>query len=1062
MISRPFIHRPRLAAVVALAITIAGLIALQKIPVAQYPQITPPEVRVQAFYPGASAEVVAETVAAPIEKAVNGVEDMLYMTSTSSNSGRYELAVTFAVGSDPDIDQVNLQNRLQLAESKLPREVVAQGLQVRRRSSDIMAAISFYSPDGSRDMLFLSNYVSEHVKDGLVRLAGVSDVFIFGEQEYAMRVWLDPDRMAALGIGVDEVLAAIRAQNVQAAVGSLGREPAGPDQQLQLALRARGRLADPAEFGRIVVRTSAAGGVVRLADIGRVELGARSYGHQSTLNGRPAATIAVYRSTNANALATMAAVRAELERLRARMPAGVDYRIILDTTRYVSAAVREIVFTLALTALLVVAVVFVFLQDWRATLVPAVAIPVSLVGTFAVLLGLGYSANTISLFALIMAIGLVVDDAIVVVENVFRVMAEEGLPPREATVRAMQQVTGPVVATTLVLLAVFVPVGFMPGITGELYRQFAVTICTAVLLSSVCALSLSPAMCVTVLRSRSGPFGRGPFGRGPFGWFNRGLDLARRGYVRGTGFLVRRLAVAVLLLAAVLAAAWYLFDKSPRAFLPNEDQGYFFINVQLPAGASLGRTQEVMARITREVQQIAGVRDVIGVAGFSLLAGEGSNMGLGVAILDPWDLRQRPDLGIRAILGQTQARLAGIVEANAFAFAPPPILGVGTSGGFTFQLQAREGQSLQELFGAALGLMVAANQDPRLARVFTTFTVDTPQVTLDIDRTRAEAMGVDLARLFGVLQAQLGGLYVNDFTLRGQTYQVKIQADARFRDALADIGRLHVKGRNGAMIPLAGLVTPRLTVGPQQVKRYNQFPAAEFQGAAAPGFSSGQAMSAMEEVAARVLPPGFAFEWSAMSYQERKAAGKVAGIFGLALVFAYLFLVGQYESWNLPLAIIASIPVATLGGLGGLWLARMPLSLYAQIGLVLLVGLAAKNAILMVEFAAARRAAGLPSAEAAVAGASVRFRPVLMTAFTFILGVLPLVVATGAGAASRRAIGTTVFGGMLAATVFGIFLVPPLYHLFQSVRERFGRQERPVAAPPANGNGHAAGNAGDE
>ncbi len=1028
MISRLFIERPRLAAVIAIAITIAGLIAMTKIPVAQYPPITPPTIQVTAIYPGASAEVLANTVAAPMEKEVNGVDDMLYMESSCSNAGIYTLTVTFAVGSDPDIDQVNLQNRVQLATPKLPPEVVAQGITVRKRSSSIMAVIAFYSPGNSHDMLFLSNYVSNEVKDALVRLPGVSDAFIFGEKEYSVRIWLDPDRLAALGIDPSEVIGAIRSQNIQAAVGSIGREPTRADQQVQYILRAKGRLTDIEEFKNIIVRTGENGATVRLRDIARVELGARSYSHTDTLNGKQAAVMAVYRATGANAIDTMQAVRAELARIGTQMPQDVEYKIILDTTEYVQAAIEEIVFTLALTALLVVLVVFVFLQDWRATLVPAVTIPVSLVGTFAVLLALGYSANTISLFALIMAIGLVVDDAIVVVENVFRVMTDENLAPKEAAIRAMSQVTGPIIATTLVLLAVFVPVGFMPGITGQLYRQFAVTICTAVLISSVCALSLSPAMCATVLRTTR------PHNRGPFGWFNRFLEIARRGYVAGSRFLIRRLLVALVLYGGVLGCGWFLFSHSPSSFLPQEDQGYFFLNVQLPEGASLARTNRVLKRITSDIAAIPGVRDVIGVAGFSLLSGDADNVGLGVAILDPWEERRRPDLGLEAIIGQTMGKLMAIPEATSFAFAPPPIMGLGMAGGFDFRLLDKKGASPQELFGVAMSLMIAANQDPALMRVFTTYTANTPQILLDIDRVRAEHLGVPLDRIFAVLQTQLGSAYVNDFNRRGHTYQVKIQAQASARDDLADILRLHVKNDAGRMVPLTSLVRLRTMIGPQQIKRYNQFVSADFTGMPAPGYSSGQAMAAMERLAKKILPPGFGFEWSAMSYQERKAGGQVAGLFALALVFAYLFLVGQYESWSLPLAIIASIPVATLGALAGLWAVHMPLSLYAQIGLVLLVGLAAKNAILIVEFAEERRRSGLSTAEAAVEGGKIRFRPVLMTSFTFILGVVPLVIATGAGAGSRRAIGTTVFSGMLVATLFGIFLIPALYYAFQRMR----------------------------
>lgn len=1030
MFSRIFIERPRLAAVVSIAITIAGLIALFNIPVAQYPKITPPTVRVTAVYPGANAKVLADTVAAPIEKEVNGVEDMLYMESSCSNAGFYQLSVTFAVGSDPDIDQVNLQNRVQLATSKLPREVVDQGIDVRRRSSDIMAAVSFYSPKKTRNMLFLSNYVSSNIKDALVRLRGVSDVFIFGEKEYSIRIWMNPDRLTALGLSAQDVINAVRSQNIQAAVGSVGREPTGAGQQLQFTLQAKGRLTDVREFEDIVVRTNGQGGVVRVRDIARVELAARSYSHQSTLNGTPAATIAVYRSTGANALDTMKAVRAELKRLAQRMPEDLAYDIILDTTKYVSAAIKEIKTTLGLTAFLVILVVFVFLQDWRATLIPAVTIPVSLIGTFAVLLALGYSANTISLFALIMAIGLVVDDAIVVVENVYRVMHDEGLAPKEATIRAMGQVTGPVIATTLVLLAVFVPVGFMPGITGQLYRQFAVTICTSVLISSVCALTLSPALCATILR------GHRPHLRGPFAWFNRVLDASRRGYVAGAAWLIRHLVVAMALLVCIFGAAWFVFSHSPTSFLPPEDQGYFFMNVQLPEAASLQRTTDVMLDITKDIGSIAGVKNVIGVSGFSLLAGNADNVGFAIAILKPWDERKRRELSLESIVGQSQAKLAALTEANSFAFAPPPIMGIGTSGGFDFRLQALEGQGPQELFGVALSLMMAANQDPTLMRVFTTYTANTPQVFVNVDRTRAEILKVPVARIFATLQAQLGAAYVNDFNLGGRTYQVQVQAEAPYRDAVSDIGRLYVKSDTGRMVPMNSLVTVSTVLGPQLIKRYNQFPSAQFNGNAAPGFSSGQAMAAMERLAAKVLPPGYSYDWSSMSFQERLAGGQVVWLFALALVFSYLFLTGQYESWNIPMSIILSLPVATLGALVGLWLVGMSLSIYAQIGLVLLVGLAAKNAILIVEFSKQRRQEGLPVAQAAAEGARIRFRPVLMTAFTFILGVAPMVIATGAGAGSRRAIGTTVFSGMLAATGCGIFLVPPLYYAFQSFREK--------------------------
>ena len=1030
MLSRIFINRPRLAAVISIVITIDGLIALFNIPVAQYPRITPPEIRVTASYPGASAQVLADTVAAPIEKEVNGVEDMLYMSSSCSDSGTYTLSVTFEVGTNPAIDQVNLQNRVQLATAKLPKEVVDQGISVRMRSSDIMAAISFYSPQKSRNMLFLSNYVSSNVKDVLVRLSGVSDVYIFGEKEFSLRIWLYPNRLTALGLTSDDVKGAILQQNIQAAVGSVGQEPVEDGQQIQFSIKSKGRLNTVEEFDNIIIRSNFQGGMVRIKDIGRVELAAKSYRTKSALNGNPAATIAVYRSTSANALDTMEAVKTELERLKKQMPYDIEYQVILDTTKYVSAAIDEILWTLGLTSLLVILVVFVFLQDWRATLIPAITIPVSLIGTFAVLLALGYSANTISLFALIMVIGLVVDDAIVVVENVHRVMQDEKLSPKEATIRAMSQVTGPIIATTLVLFAVFVPVAFMPGITGQLYKQFAVTICTAVLISAICALSLSPALCVTVLRPPQ------PHTRGPFGWFNYFLDLCRMVYVTGSGWMIRRLVVPLVLLSAIFFGAGYMFFHSPMSFLPNEDQGYFFMNIQLPENASLSRTYKVLNKITEDMRAIDGVKNVIGVAGFSLLNGDAENVGFAIAILKPWDERKLAHQQLGAIVGQAQEKLMALSEANAFAFAPPPILGMGSSGGFDFRLQALEGQSTQELFGVAMSVMIAANQDPTLKRVFTTYTANTPQIFVDVDRTRAQYLKVPVSQIFSTLQTHLGSSYVNDFTLQGHSYQVKIQDEALFRNEISDITKLYVRSDDGKMVPLKSLVTLKTILGPQIVKRYNQFASADFNGSAAPGFSSGQAMDAMEQLAAKILPPGFGYDWSTMSYQERKAGGQVIGLLGLALIFSYLFMVGQYESWNIPIAIILSIPVASLGALLGLWIVSMPMSIYAQIGMVLLVGLAAKNAILIVEFSRERRQDGLSIAESAVDGAKIRFRPVIMTAFTFILGIFPMVIATGAGAGSRQAIGVTVFSGMLFSTLMGIFFIPALYYFFQVASEK--------------------------
>ena len=1033
MFSGFFIARPKFAFVISIVIVLAGLIAIRSIPVAEFPEIAPPQVQVTASYPGADAQVVQEAVAAPVEAEVNGVDGMLYMSSTSSNGGGYALTITFAVGTDPDLAAVNVQNRVAIAQSRLPQDVVRQGIITRKQSSNMLMVVNLTSPQGTRDGLFLSNYASIHLQDPLARLDGVGNVAQFGALDYGMRVWLDPNRLAALKLTATDVAGAIRAQNVQATAGELGAPPFGGGAssdgapQFQYAVRARGRLASVEEFGNVIVRANADGSFVRLRDVAKVELGSQVYNAVSKLNNRPAAMVAVYQSPGANALTVADAVHARLATLSQRFPPDVEYKVLYDTTAAVRASVREVVQTLFITFVLVVAVTFLFLADWRSTLIPTLAIPVSLIGAYAALYALGFSANMITLFATILAIGVVVDDSIVVVENVQRIMAETGQEARAATRQAMGEVTGPVVATTLVLLAVFVPVSFMPGITGALYKQFSVTICVAVVLSSVNALTLSPALCALLLKPPAA-------GARP-GLFARMVGKVRDGYAGLVGRMIRRSGISMLLFAAFAGGAVFLFRAAPTGFLPLEDKGAFFVNVQLPAGASLARTEAAVERASAMVREVEGVTDVISVAGFSLLGGAASNSALIIPILAHWDERTAPGLRWYVILGEINRRLATLLEAEAFAFPPPPITGVGTSGGIEAQLQDFAGRSPQDLAAALRALVFNANQDPALAGVFSTYAANVPQLFLHIDRDKAEALGVPVAEIFSVLQASLGSSYVNDFNLFGKVYRVIIQAEARYRNTVEDIGRLHVRNAAGDMIPLRALVADVETIlGPLSISRYNQVQAAALSGSNREGFSTGEAIRALEAVAGRVLPEGYAIEWTGTSRQELEAGGLVVVVFALALVFAYLFLVAQYESWSTPVAVILSVVIAVFGALVPLVvLPFLDNNLYAQIGMVMLIGLASKNAILIVEFAKVRRDAGLPAAEAAVSAARLRFRAVMMTALSFILGVLPLVFASGAGAASRTSIGFVVLSGMVAATVIGVVFVPVLYWVVERV-----------------------------
>ena len=1021
MFSRFFIERPIFAAVLSIFIVLAGLAAMRVLPIAQYPEIAPPVVTVRAVYPGASARVIEQTVAAPLENQINGVERMIYMSSTSTSQGVVQIQITFAIGTDAEAAAVNVNNRVNEALPRLPLEVRRQGVTVEKGSSAFLQVLAFYSPEGRYDDVFTSNYVTLNVLDRLKRVPGTTNVQIFGAKDYAMRIWLEPDRMAQHHVTADDLIRAVNEQNAQFAAGKVGQPPAPRGQQLVYTITTRGRLADAAQFGDIIVRANPDGSALRLRDVARVELASQDYDFIGRINGKPATLVGVFLQPGANALDVAAAVRRTVAQAAERFPAGLTYAIPYDTTRFVRVSIEEVVETLLIAMALVFGVVYLFLQSWRATLIPFAAVPVSLIGTFAGLLLLGYSINTLTLFGMVLAIGIVVDDAIVVLENVERIMHEQRLAPRDAAIQAMKEVTSPIVAIVLVLCAVFVPIAFLGGLTGELYRQFAVTISMAVVISGFVALTLTPALCVIVLK----PAARKD--KGFFGAFNRLFGRVTDRYESGVAWMIRRGGIGLLLFSGMVALAVLLWRVTPGSLVPDEDQGYYIAAVVLPDGATLQRTDAVVGEVLHAIRSNPNNKDVVAFTGFDFLGGGFRNNAATLFVIQkPWSERR---VATPQLLADFYMKTAPIKEGLALAFGPPPIFGLGTAGGFEFYIQNR-GNGGPPALAHALGLfLAAANKDPMLGGVQTLWRPSVPQLAVDVDRDKAEALGVPLDQLYGTLAATLGTYYVNDFNKFGRTWQVLMSAAPGYRNRPDDVGKGWVRSAKGDMIPLASLVRVRYSSGPDSLDRFNDLPAVKILGQGAPGASSGQAIARVEQIANRVLPPDFSYDWGGASYQEKESAGTSGLALGLAAVMVFLILAALYEKWTLPLSVLLALPFGTFGALCAVWLRGLTNDVYFQIGLVTLLGLAAKNAILIVEYAVMKHRDGMSASAAALEAARLRFRPILMTSLAFILGVVPLAVSTGAGAGARVSAGTGVMGGMLAATFLALFFVPMFFKL---------------------------------
>jgi multidrug efflux pump len=1037
-ISRFFIDRPVFAAVLSILIVVAGLLGMRALPISEYPEVVPPSIVVRANYPGANPVVIAETVATPLEEQINGVEDMLYMNSQATSDGVLTLTVTFKLGTDPDKAQQLVQNRVSQAEPRLPSEVRSLGVTTVKSSPDFIMVVNLVSTTDRYDVTYLRNYATLNIKDRLARTEGVGQVQVFGAGDYAMRVWIDPQKAAEHGLAASDITDAIREQNVQAAAGIIGASPSPKGVELQLNVNAQGRLRTPEEFGEIIIKTGSEGQITRLKDVARIEMGAADYTLRSLLDGQPAVAIAVLQAPGSNAIEIADTIHATMEQLQRAMPEGVKYEIVYDTTKFVRASIEKVIDTLLEAVALVVLVVILFLQTWRASIIPLIAVPVSIIGTFAVMYAFGFSINALTLFGLVLAIGIVVDDAIVVVENVERNI-ESGLKPREATYRAMREVSGPIIAIALVLVAVFVPLAFISGLSGQFYRQFALTIAISTVISAINSLTLSPALAALLLKEHHAP--KDWLTRGMdrvFGWFfrgfNRAFGAASNSYGRGIGGLLSRKSLVMIVYLALIAATYSVFSAVPGGFVPAQDKQYLIGFAQLPDGATLDRTEDVIKRMSDIAMKQPGVAHAIAFPGLSINGFTiGSNSGIVFAVLDDFDKRKTADLSGGAIAMQLNQKFAGIQDAFIAMFPPPPVNGLGSTGGFKLQIEDRAGLGYQALDTATKAFLAKAYQAPELAGLFSSFQINVPQLYADLDRSKAEQLGVSVTDVFETLQIYLGSLYVNDFNAFGRTYSVRVQADAAFRAKPDNIGQLQVRSKSGQMIPLAALLKVDSATGPERTTRYNGFLAADINGGPAPGFSSGQAQAAIERIAKETLPSGITFEWTDLTYQQILAGNSSLIVFPLALLLVYLVLAAQYESLTLPIAIIMIVPMGVLAALAGIWYTGGDNNIFTQIGLMVLVGLSAKNAILIVEFARELEFEGRTPVQAAIEASRLRLRPILMTSMAFIMGVVPLVVSTGAGAEMRSAMGLAVFCGMIGVTFFGIFMTPVFYVLLRRV-----------------------------